>query len=565
MKSEIQFTSIADIIAYRASLQEKRFRAELQAAAEAKRKAKEEVRRKEEEKRKAAEEKKRLEAEAKMKALEEKLDHLEKVALTDNADKKEVKNCLKTISEKELNDAQKQRLNTIVFTRAKQDCENFIQAEDLDNAASELKTLEALDLLPQQKEALAPIKENYERKKQIAIQKAEEEKKRIAAEEEAERKRIEAEKAALEKKLAAELKVATAELEKTKAEYDAVSADLKKMQSSSEKIAKELTANKKGLEDIKKEAKKYENPCDVYLTEMPKNGLFRKKGDAFDEVLKQLATKEIPVTSANIEKWRTTLKSADKVFVWRCDFQKVAHDRPLIEAAEGEMTVKCLCKKEEWAGILKKFETEKTQIGNKIAAATKEQADIKAKIKTCESKVSLLKTTVNKAEAVVKGINEKIHAVALPQKEFETAQEFCKKHEGCEIIEIDGSVYVNGNSDVEIRCNELIKGHFPVRFYKVKGSFRCNCSKLTSLQGAPQEVEGNFNCSSCKNLTSLQGAPQEVGGRFCCDFCEKLTSLQGAPQKVGGDFDCSYCNLKNTNGRPSQIGGKFWDKGWGGL
>lgn len=67
---------------------------------------------------------------------------------------------------------------------------------------------------------------------------------------------------------------------------------------------------------------------------------------------------------------------------------------------------------------------------------------------------------------------------------------------------------------------------------------------ITSLQGAPQKVGGDFDCSG-NNFTSLKGAPQEVGGSFYCGY-NNLTSLQGAPQKVGGDFDCNNTAKKFT-------------------
>jgi len=54
-----------------------------------------------------------------------------------------------------------------------------------------------------------------------------------------------------------------------------------------------------------------------------------------------------------------------------------------------------------------------------------------------------------------------------------------------------------------------------VQFKRVGGSFDCGDNKLTSLQGAPQEVGEDFSCSYNK-LTSLEGAPQEVGGDFHC-------------------------------------------------
>ena len=46
---------------------------------------------------------------------------------------------------------------------------------------------------------------------------------------------------------------------------------------------------------------------------------------------------------------------------------------------------------------------------------------------------------------------------------------------------------------------------------------------------------GNFNCSF-NNLTSLEGAPEIVGGNFDCAFNKKLKSLEGCPKEVGGDF-----------------------------
>ncbi len=47
-------------------------------------------------------------------------------------------------------------------------------------------------------------------------------------------------------------------------------------------------------------------------------------------------------------------------------------------------------------------------------------------------------------------------------------------------------------------------------------------------------VDGREFCESHTNkLTSLEGAPKEVGGDFVCSK-NKLTSLEGAPKEVGG-------------------------------
>jgi hypothetical protein len=72
----------------------------------------------------------------------------------------------------------------------------------------------------------------------------------------------------------------------------------------------------------------------------------------------------------------------------------------------------------------------------------------------------------------------------------------------------------------------------------VGGDFDCSSNQLTSLEGAPRSVGGGFSCSS-NQLTSLEGAPQSVGGGFYCRT-NQLTSLEGAPQSVGGYFYCGY-------------------------
>ena len=48
----------------------------------------------------------------------------------------------------------------------------------------------------------------------------------------------------------------------------------------------------------------------------------------------------------------------------------------------------------------------------------------------------------------------------------------------------------------------------------------------------------SFHCACCDYLTSLEGAPEKVGGDFFCRDCNSLTSLEGAPKKIGGKL-CS--------------------------
>jgi hypothetical protein len=115
------------------------------------------------------------------------------------------------------------------------------------------------------------------------------------------------------------------------------------------------------------------------------------------------------------------------------------------------------------------------------------------------------------------------------------------------LVDVDGGFYCSDQ-----RLTDF-KG---VRFGVVTGYFHCSNNRLTSLEGAPQQVEVDFDCSN-NRLTSLEGAPQKVGGSLYC-YENQLTSLEGAPQQVEGDFDCSNNQLTSLEGAPSWIGESFY-------
>ena len=98
----------------------------------------------------------------------------------------------------------------------------------------------------------------------------------------------------------------------------------------------------------------------------------------------------------------------------------------------------------------------------------------------------------------------------------------------------DGSLDVDGN----VWLDELELTKIPLKFNKVNGCFSCSSNKLTSLEGCPKEVIGNFDCSTNFKLTSLKGCPEKVYGNFNC-LNTSLTSLEGCPKEVGGDFTCN--------------------------
>lgn len=130
---------------------------------------------------------------------------------------------------------------------------------------------------------------------------------------------------------------------------------------------------------------------------------------------------------------------------------------------------------------------------------------------------------------------------------------------------------------VEISEQNVIDGHFPVPFGKVKGIFKAwnvdqlidlsngpiyvngsfiieGCKNLTSLIGGPKKVTEMYNIYSCESLTTLKGAPQYVGDYFNCNKCSSLISLQGGPKYVGTTFECGWCNsLTSLIGAPQKV------------
>ena len=104
--------------------------------------------------------------------------------------------------------------------------------------------------------------------------------------------------------------------------------------------------------------------------------------------------------------------------------------------------------------------------------------------------------------------------------------------------QIDGTYKIDGNvvdveGDVKVKnkgIRSLTNGLF--RFGAVSQVFCCDeCLNLTSLEGAPKEVGGDFNCSYCSKLTSRKGAPKKVVGRFWCSNCPNLIITQQDKKK----------------------------------
>jgi len=137
---------------------------------------------------------------------------------------------------------------------------------------------------------------------------------------------------------------------------------------------------------------------------------------------------------------------------------------------------------------------------------------------------------------------------------FEDIDSICKKYNIKNYtINADGLVDVNG--DVDLYNKKLTK--LPLKFGKVTGGFYCSYNQLTTLEGSPREVGGNFNCNNNNKLATLEGSPREVGGYFYCSY-NQLTTLEGGPREVGGDFFCDDNQLITLEGSPKEVGGDFF-------
>ena len=137
---------------------------------------------------------------------------------------------------------------------------------------------------------------------------------------------------------------------------------------------------------------------------------------------------------------------------------------------------------------------------------------------------------------------------------------------------IESNIDENGNcneeaivnseiSIVDIDGNKINKTWYKgpitlkVKFNKAKYAFDCSAIGLTSLEGCPKEVGGQFTCED-NELVSLEGGPKTAGS-YNCEF-NKLTSLKGAPEKVKYDFNCSNNKtLESLEGCPKEVGGTF--------
>lgn len=112
----------------------------------------------------------------------------------------------------------------------------------------------------------------------------------------------------------------------------------------------------------------------------------------------------------------------------------------------------------------------------------------------------------------------------------------------------EGRIIVDG--DIVISPDEKLFNYMPFQIYKLNGDLEwhgdgCKQSNLTSLKNFPIIVNGNVCVFSSPNLTSLEGAPREITGNFEFDKCN-VTSFDGICESIGKNLIASYNPIKDV-------------------
>ncbi|MCP4971881.1 MAG: hypothetical protein GY932_14960 [Arcobacter sp.] len=126
---------------------------------------------------------------------------------------------------------------------------------------------------------------------------------------------------------------------------------------------------------------------------------------------------------------------------------------------------------------------------------------------------------------------------------------------------------VNGYFDISENNLESLEGSpeivlkdFNCSYNKLKtlfsgpksvGDFNCSNNILENLSYSPKEVKGYFNCSN-NLISSINGSPRTINSYFNCSN-NILSSLKGGPKHIKGNFDCSKNKIKHLDGGPINV------------
>lgn len=124
-----------------------------------------------------------------------------------------------------------------------------------------------------------------------------------------------------------------------------------------------------------------------------------------------------------------------------------------------------------------------------------------------------------------------------------------------ELIENEQYGYVV-DSNKSVYLSNLQLASIQVKFNRIDGGFYCADNELTTLLGAPEYINGDFDVSRNK-LTSLEFSPNTILGLYRI-AANKLTTLNGISQNLGGSLDISYNPLTSLEYCPQLINGNFY-------
>ena len=123
----------------------------------------------------------------------------------------------------------------------------------------------------------------------------------------------------------------------------------------------------------------------------------------------------------------------------------------------------------------------------------------------------------------------------------------------------DGTYDYNGQFDLSVHSYLIDKtGKLRIKFNTINGYCNFSWGGLTSLEGSPTTVNGDFSCSDNTELESLEYCPTTIKGDFSCSRNE-LESLEYCPTTVIGNFICnSNKNLESLEFCPTTVTGYFY-------
>lgn len=117
------------------------------------------------------------------------------------------------------------------------------------------------------------------------------------------------------------------------------------------------------------------------------------------------------------------------------------------------------------------------------------------------------------------------------------------------IVNDDGSFDLKCSIDITRNIRKLDR--LPVKFNIVDGSFKCIEVGLTSLEGMPRHVYGDYDIGY-NNLTSLEGGPEFVS-KTCSVIGNKIVDLKGAPKMAGHFYVTETKTLTSLKGVPEKF------------